>query len=204
MGSPRDPAPRLRCHVREVILAALWLLLLAAAIYGRTCHPTFLREELRYALDLSPALGCGIFLLLGSLRGFTLIPSTCLVALGLLLFPPGRLFVLAMTGIVLSSLSVYYFSRHMRLAALLEKNHSSQIESVRRALASKTLPAVICWSAAPFLPTDVICYVAGSLRIDVRRVILGVTIGESLTVATYVFVGHSLLQYGSSLLRAFS
>ena len=109
-----------------------------------------------------------------------------------------------MTSIVLSSLSVYYFSRHMRLAALLERNHAVQIERVRRALASHALPAIICWSAAPFLPTDVICYLAGSLRIDIRRVILGVTIGESLTVATYVFVGHTLLHHASSLRRAFS
>ena len=201
MGGPRDQIERLQLYAPKVMLAMLWLLLLTAAIYGRTCSPTFFRDHLRHALALSPVLGWSIFLLLGSLRGFTLVPSTYIVAVGLLLFSPGPLFVLAMTGIVVSSLSVYYFSHYMRLAASLEKRYARQVERVRRALEANELPVIILWSAAPFLPTDVICYVAGSLRTDVKRLILGVAIGESLTVATYIFIGDYLLQGGSSLLH---
>ena len=84
-------------------LAFLGLLPLTLAVYARICHPSFLGAQLREVVVASPVLGYALFLLLGSLRGFTLIPSTYLVAVGLLLFPPWPLFLLVMGGILVSS-----------------------------------------------------------------------------------------------------
>ena len=201
MKRPADLTPRPRCFPHKAIPALIWLLLLGAAMFARTCH--LLRDHLRDALAVSPLAGYGLFLLLGSVRGFTLVPSTYLVALGLLLFPPWPLFWSAMAGIVASSLSVYYFAEYMQLAALLEERYGTQADRVRRSLSSNQLPLIVCWSAAPLLPTDLICYLAGTMRIDVKRLILGVTIGESLTVASYVFLGHQLVEHGADLLQRF-
>jgi len=185
-------------------LVLLWLLFFAAAVYARICHPSFLGVQLHRALLVSPVLGYGIFLLFGSLRGFTLVPSTYMVAVGLLLFPPWPLFLLVMGGIVVSSGLVYRFSAVAQLGAFLDRRYAKQIASVRRALAARELPVIVAWSAAPFLPTDVICYVAGTLRIDLRRLLLGVTIGESLTVGAYVFLGHHLVAGLAALLEVLS
>ena len=45
------------------------------------------------------------------------------------------------------------------------------------------------WSVFPFVPTDVICYVAGTLRMHLGKFMLGVTLGEIPIVAFYVAGG---------------
>ena len=46
------------------------------------------------------------------------------------------------------------------------------------------------------MPTDLICYVCGSMRITFRRFILGVLIGEGAIVGVYIFAGSALLELG--------
>ena len=40
------------------------------------------------------------------------------------------------------------------------------------------LAIVVGWSVFPFVPTDAICYVAGTLRMPIGRFLLGVTLGK--------------------------
>ena len=48
---------------------------------------------------------------------------------------------------------------------------------------------VVGWSLFPFVPTDIVCYVAGTLRMQLGKFMLGVTIGEIPIVAFYVAGG---------------
>jgi len=48
------------------------------------------------------------------------------------------------------------------------------------------------------VPTDLICYVCGSLRVDIRKLLLGVLVGEGAICAIYIGLGRQLL----ALLRA--
>ena len=47
----------------------------------------------------------------------------------------------------------------------------------------------------PISPTDLIVYVAGSIKLPFRKVIIPVLIGEGVIVAIYVFNGVKLMQY---------
>lgn len=172
-----------------------WLLLIALALYFYFFRAGFVQGQLEQAFSLSVYLGYGFFLLLGCLRGFTLIPVTALIVLGLLFIPPVPLFILIISGVVISSISIYYFSELMQLDKLLEKKYQKPLTKIRSALTKHELPIIIGWSAFPFLPTDLICYVCGTLRVNVKKMILGILIGESLTSGLYIFLGHHLLQY---------
>ena len=44
-----------------------------------------------------------------------------------------------------------------------------------------------------FLPTDLICYVCGSLRIHYAKFIIGVVIGEGAVYAIYIWIGTWLI-----------
>ena len=48
---------------------------------------------------------------------------------------------------------------------------------------------VVGWSAFPFVPTDVICYVAGTLRMQLGKFAAGVALGEVPIVGFYVWAG---------------
>jgi len=171
-----------------------WIFLLAASLYLYVFHGQLFEDTLKQWLLLSPVLSYGIFFLIGALRGFTLIPSTSLVVIGLLFFEPVPLFIVVLAGIVVSSVSVYYFAEFLRLDAYLETKHRPQMDRLRAWLGRYELPVIIAWSATPFLPTDLICYVCGTLRVDIKKFILGVFIGEAIICAAYIFFGGSLIR----------
>jgi uncharacterized membrane protein YdjX (TVP38/TMEM64 family) len=66
---------------------------------------------------------------------------------------------------------------------------------LRALLARRELPIVITWSFFPFAPTDLVCYVCGTLKIDVRKCLFGVTLGEGAICAVYVAVGGQALRW---------
>ena len=137
----------------------------------------------------------GIYLLLGAFRGFALIPVTYLIILGLLFIAPLPLFILTIIGIIVSSTLIYYFSEKVHLGEFFEKKYPKQITRLKQALEKNELPIVILWSMFPFTPTDVICYVCGSLEINVKKFLSGIVIGEGITSALYIFLGKEILLY---------
>jgi uncharacterized membrane protein YdjX (TVP38/TMEM64 family) len=172
-----------------------WILLVSGVIYLHFFHPVFFQNRLRSAFGFSVYFGYAFFLILGSLRGFSLVPVTYLIVLGLLFFGPFPLFILTIIGILVSSVSIYYFSEFMRFDSFFEKKYPKQILRLKSAFSKNELPIIISWIFFPFLPTDLICYVAGSLRVDLKKLILGVLIGEGITTGLYIYFGNQLIKY---------
>jgi polyvinyl alcohol dehydrogenase (cytochrome) len=137
-----------------------------------------------------------VYVVLGALRGFALIPVTNLVVLAIPIFPPLPLFVLTLVGIAISSASIYAFAGSLELAEYFERRHPEKTERVRAALARNPTAIVTAWSFLPIVPTDLICYVCGVMRISFGRFIVGVLIGEGAICAIYIFAGSSLLELG--------
>lgn len=172
-----------------------WLLFISIALYLYFFQTSFFEKALQSASHLSIYYGYAIFLLLGCFRGFTLIPVTSLIVLGLLFFNPIPLYILTIAGIIISSASVYYFSKLLHLDEFFERKYNRRITKIKSVLQKNELPIIIGWSAFPFLPTDIICYVCGTLRVNFAKFIIGIIIGESATCAIYIFFGHYLLLY---------
>lgn len=173
----------------------IWVAFLGLALYVYFFHSDFFQNQLEQIVHTSIYLAYAVLLLLSLVRGFTLIPVTYLIILGLLFFPPLPLFVIIISGVIISSASVYYFFKFLDLDTLFEKKYANQIDQVRRALEKNELPIIIGWSMFPFLPTDVICYICGTLEVDIKKLLLGVFIGESVMSGAYIFFGHYLLDY---------
>ncbi len=172
-----------------------WLLFISIALYLYFFQTAFFEKLLQSASNFSIYYGYAIFLLLGCLRGFTFIPVTSLIVLGLLFLNPIPLYILTIAGIIISSASVYYFSKLLHLDEFFERKYNRRITKIKSVLQKNELPIIIGWSAFPFLPTDLICYVCGTLRVNFAKFIIGVIIGESITSAIYIFFGHYLLLY---------
>jgi uncharacterized membrane protein YdjX (TVP38/TMEM64 family) len=182
-------------HARlRSILGTAWLIGVGVAIYFVAFHRDAIVDRLEAATTASLIAGGAIYLLLGCLRGFTLIPVTSLVVIGIVFFPPVPLFVLTLAGILVSSASIYYFAEALHLDELLQQKHGRQLDRARTLLDRFGLPIIIGWSFFPLLPTDLICYLAGVLRIRFLTCIVGVAIGEGAICATYIFLGDWILR----------
>jgi uncharacterized membrane protein YdjX (TVP38/TMEM64 family) len=139
-------------------------------------------------------MSAALYLFFGSIRGFTLIPATTLVVAAVPFFPPVRLFALTLLGILISSASIYLFSEALHLDEIFARRHQRRIDDLKAVLQKYELPVIIGWSFFPLAPTDLICYVCGVLKIDFRKCLLGVGIGEGVICAIYIFLGDYALR----------
>ena len=174
-------------HRRVVLL--VWIALLSGALYLYFFHA---QEFLSVAARLSnspPGWAYLGYLALGCVRGFTLVPATYLILAGLLVFPPWPLFALTLAGILVSSAAVYRFAEAMQFDSFFTQRYPEQLSSLTALLKRREFPIVVGWSFLPMAPTDLVCYVCGALKVDLRKCLLGVAIGEGAICAIYIFVG---------------
>ena len=172
----------------------IWVLFAGCLLYFYYSKPDFLGDELRSAAGASMVAAYALYLVLGTIRGLSLIPANFLLVLALPIFPPVPLYVLSLTGILLSSTIIYYFAGSLKLLEHFEQGHEAKIGKMRGLLQKWPTTIVIAWSFFPAAPTDLVCYLCGVLRISFGRFILGVLIGEGAIFAIYIFLGDHLLR----------
>jgi uncharacterized membrane protein YdjX (TVP38/TMEM64 family) len=129
----------------------------------------------------------GLYLMILTFIGLTIIPSTPFAIAGVLLFPPFTAYIINLIGIITSSVVVYYFTKYLRLDLWLESKYPAKIEKVKKALRKKELPIIAGWSFFPVVPTDLIIYVSSSLKIPFWKCAVGIIIGEGTLNAIYIF-----------------
>ena len=176
------------------ILVGLWLVVVAGALYLLFFHRDRIQLEIQNATSLSILAGSAFYLFFGAIRGFTLMPATTLVVAAIPFFPPVLLFILTLSGILISSASIYWFSEALHLEELVAEKHRVRTQQLESALRRYELPVIIAWSFFPLAPTDLICYVCGVLKIDFKKCLLGVGIGEGVICFIYIFLGDQALR----------
>ena len=178
-------------HRKAVLI--LWLALMAGALYFYGFHREALQELLLDVSASPPVWVYIVYLALGCVRGFTLIPVTYLVVAGMLVLPPLPLYALTVAGIIVSSAAVYYFAEAMQFDRFFERRYGPHVARLRGLMTRRELPIVIAWSFFPIAPTDLVCYVCGALKVDLKKCLLGVTLGEGAICAIYIFLGGQAL-----------
>lgn len=181
----------------KYFIMLVWGTILFFAAYIYFFDSTAINSVFNIVSGKSLILGYLLYLLVGCLRGFTLIPITYFILIGIFLFPPLPLYILTIVGMVVSSLSIYYFSEYMNFDEYYENKYPDQILRIKNFLSRNQMPVIIFWSFAPFLPTDLICYVCGSMQINVRKFIFGVLLGEGVSSGLYIFFGKEFLSLAS-------
>jgi uncharacterized membrane protein YdjX (TVP38/TMEM64 family) len=176
-------------------LLALWLVVVAGGVGVFVFQRDLVAHEIARATSVSLLAGGIVYLALGSVRGFTLIPSTTLVVAAIAFLPPVPLFLLTLVGILISSASIYWFAGAIGLGEVLERRHPARIARLKAVLQRHELPIIIGWSFFPLAPTDLICYVCGLLRVDFVKCLIGVGIGEGTICGIYIFLGDQALRW---------
>ncbi len=129
------------------------------------------------------------------LRGPLLIPSTPLVLAGGAFFPEAvpAVLVVSMLGIVASATLLYRFPGFAGYDRMLQARYPEKLERLRGRLTSPwAVWFVAGWAFFPAVPTDLICYAAGLVRMPYARMITGIIVGELPLVTAYVLLGTTL------------
>ena len=184
-------------HQYRHAILAVWVVLFVVVVYMYFFAPGVFEAYIKHTFERSFILGSFLFLFLGCVRGFVFLPATTLIVLGFLFFTPNMLFFLVIVGVVVSSTLTYWFARSLELGQEIQEHNSRQVVILTSWLAHYELPVVIGWSFFPFVPTDVICYVCGALRMNYFKFITGVFIGEGVCCAVYIYFGEYLVRFFS-------
>lgn len=187
--APEGPSLAAPQRVQLVV----WALFVASFAFLYWRYSALWGSGLTQLATSSAWLAYGVYLLLGAVRGFAFIPVTNLLVLAIPLFPPVPLLLLTLAGIALSSASIYLFAGSLKLGEYFERKHARHMERLQGALRRNPTAIVTTWSFLPVVPTDLICYVCGVMKISFRRFLLGVLVGEGAICAVYIFAGVSLL-----------
>lgn len=186
--------PQLHNTAVRYSLFALWLVIVCGALYLYFFERDFVQTQLQGALSTSMAVASIVYILLGSFRAFTLVPATFLLLVALPFFPPLWLLVVTMIAVVISSSICYFFAEALHMDEFFEKNHPEHIRRLKRLLQRYQVPIIIGWSFVMFLPTDLICYVCGTLRINFPKFIVCLLIGEGSVYAIYIYSADYFLR----------
>ena len=172
---------------------SVWLCMVAVAIGLLLLFPEWLtRDSISAYLG---GLGSGallVYLLMCIARSLLMIPVTPFVLAGAITFPDLLMlvFAISMVGILVGAFLIYSFPAFGGYDRLLEERYPTKIGQLKDAMRGKRCFWIIAgWSFFPLVPTDLICYVAGMVRLPFRKVVGPLAVGEIPLVAIYVYFG---------------
>jgi uncharacterized membrane protein YdjX (TVP38/TMEM64 family) len=188
-----------RFRTPKKIIYGLWIAIVLVIIGILIVNPSFFSVEHLVAFIRKFETHLMItYILISCLRGMFLIPSTPFVLSGVLLFPSSPIFVItvSMGGILLTTLMLYYFSDILGFSKTIIKKFPHKMKVWETRLRSKhAIWIVLLWSFFPLVPTDLICYIAGIVKMPLKYLLIGVGVGELILVTCYVYLGSGLLEW---------
>lgn len=190
VNQPTEQPPNLD-RIHRIALYA-WVTLIISCLYLYFFHPElFSPEEIRNYFSDNLYLGLFVYFIISTARGFTLIPSTPIVLAGILVFPPLPLWIVNQMAVYSSSAIVYLMAQEFQFDRFFHQRYPKQIDTLSELLKQRELLVISAWGFAPFVPTDMIVYVCSILQIRLWKTLLGVSIGEGIICAIYIFGGSN-------------
>ncbi len=174
-------------------LNTVWLAAVACFLALLLMYPEWVsRESIASLLNNLGGSALFVYVLLSLGRALLLLPCTPFVLAGAITFPQWSELVLliSLAGVVAGALLVYSFPSFGDYDAYLEEKYPEKIALLKDKMHGKHSFWIIAgWSFFPLVPTDVICYVSGMVRMPFRRLAVPLLVGEVPLVTAYVYLG---------------
>lgn len=178
-------------------LRIFWLLLVLFGIGFYLYSPdSFTQENISLFIKNQNANLLLIYITISLIRGVFLLPSTPFVLAGAILFPDNLplVFTISMLGIMGTAILLYYASSYLEFDKLFGEKHSGKFDTITEKINKHGFWIVLGWAFFPLVPTDLICYVAGTIKMNFKKYFLAIFIGEAVLVYFYLFLGKEFLE----------
>ncbi len=175
---------------------AFWLIALVSLIIFLILRPEFLNPEfLAEKIRENRFSSSVIYFLLIILLGFFIIPNSPLVLAGALVLgdDPFSLIILTLSGIILTAVLIYYFSRFLHIEEFLNRKYKKEYDYIQHKLDKYGFFIISGWSFLPLVSTDIMCYTCGVMRIPIGKFLIALSIGETIRVCLYVFTAGEVV-----------
>ena len=171
----------------------IWLLIVVVCAGMLLLYPEALsRDSISDFLNVLGTLALIVYIVLSLTRALLMIPCTPFVLAGGITFPEMPILVMAISyaGIVAGAYLVYSFPSFGSYDEFLEEKYPDKVQFLKEKMHGPYAFWIVAgWSFFPLVPTDVICYVGGLVKMSFRKMASAVVIGEIPLVTLYVLVG---------------
>ena len=174
------------------VLRIIWVALVLVGLVLFFLYPEWITKEALSNFVLNNSVSIfWTYLGICIIRGVFLLPSTPFVFAGIILFPesPWLVFSISMLGIIITAVYLYLASKFLEFNKLFGYKQSKKTAKIIKKLKKRGFLIVLGWSFFPLVPTDLICYIAGSIRMNFSKYISAVFIGEAILIGIYIFLG---------------
>lgn len=176
-------------------MMVVWGLLIVATLAALIFYPEYFTKEAisKFLLQYEDQVLL-VYLLISMLRGALLIPSTAFVFAGAIIFPesPWLVLCISMIGVISGAAIIYYFTEFLGFEKFFQKRFAGKMDRVHRGMEKYGIWIVAGWAFFPVVPTDLVAYVAGVVRMKPWKFFLGIFLGELPLVSLYVFGGNAI------------
>lgn len=182
----------------QEILKWLWISVIAITITVYVFNPSlFSNDTIAVFITNFSGYAWGTYFLIHLLRGFVLLPSTPLIFAGIILFPNQLFWVLivSLVGILSSSLLIYYCSDKLGFSNLFNKKKAKLRVIEEKLSGKKGFYYILLWAFLPIVPTDLICYVSGALKVKLPVFVSSIFLGELVLCSIYIFGASTFINF---------
>lgn len=170
-----------------------WLILVVLVLGYLALNPELLtRDSIAGVLNSLDSTAFFVYILMSLTRAALMLPGTPFILAGGVAFPDSivAVWVVSQIGIIAGTVLVYSVPSFGAYDQFLEQRYPRQIALVREKMHGPyAFWIVIAWAFFPLVPTDVISYVAGVVRMSYIKLQTAIIIGEIPLVTLYIIAG---------------
>lgn len=100
-----------------------------------------------------------------------------------------------MIGILIGSSFIYGAGRFFTDDNFFSAKHQEKLPIIKDKINQHGFWIVLGWSFFPLVPTDLVCYVAGSTHMKFIKFITALFIGEFILVSIYLYTGKGIFEW---------
>lgn len=132
-----------------------------------------------------------LFLIIASLRIFTLVPCTVFIIIGGVLFNPLEAFVLIAIANLISEILLYFFAK-LTLGKSYQNKIIQKYPKIYNMVKKNNVQILALGISSPVVPSDIVCFFSVLTEISLLKYVLTILIADTPVILLYTFLGISL------------
>ena len=132
-----------------------------------------------------------LFLLIASIRIFTLIPCTVFIIIGGVLFNPLEAFVLTATANLISEILLFFFAK-LTFGMNYQNKIIEKHPKIYNMIKNNNVQILALGVSSPVVPSDIVCFFSVLAEITLFKYILTILIADTPVILLYTFLGISI------------
>lgn len=142
-------------------------------------------------LNTYPQYSALLFIMIASLRIFTLVPCTVFIIIAGILFSPSEAFILTTIANLLSEILLFFFTK-LTFGMNYQNKIIDKYSKIYNVIEKNNIQILALGVSSPVVPSDVVCFFSALTGISFNKYIVTVFLADTPVILLYTFLGISV------------